>query len=95
MVQRRPDSMEALMTSTNPVRSKAVSPYTSSTRPQEMIATTPARCQLGLQGRTWLAGWALWLSPMTHTGVRLAAAKLHNCVLKPSKRKAVQAGACM
>ena len=59
MVQRSPDSMEALMTSTNPVRSKAVSPYTSSTRPQEMMATTPARCQRACRaGGGWLLGHA-------------------------------------
>lgn len=51
MVQRRPESMLATMTTMKPSRLKRVSPYTSSSRPHEMMPTTAARFQLGLQDR--------------------------------------------
>ena len=50
MVQRRPESMLAVITTRKPTMLKWLSPYTSSSSPQEMMPTMPARLQLGLHG---------------------------------------------
>jgi len=48
MVQRSPDSMEAVITNTNPRASNCVSPFTIRANPSEITPTTRARCQFGL-----------------------------------------------
>lgn len=49
MVQRSPDSADAVMTMMKPARLNSASPYTSRISPTQMMAITVPRLALGLQ----------------------------------------------
>ena len=73
MVQRSPDSADAVMTMMKPARLNSASPYTSRRSPTQMMAITVPRLALGLQEHDQICRHDRRQSPSTSIGSSMQA----------------------